>query len=25
VPERRLELGPEDRAFLERVARDTWR
>ena len=25
VPERRLELGPEDRAFFERVARDTWR
>ena len=25
VPERRLELGPPDRAFLERVARDTWR
>ncbi|HYN05586.1 MAG TPA: glucoamylase family protein, partial [Vicinamibacteria bacterium] len=25
VPERRLELGPQDRAFLERVARDTWR
>ena len=25
VPGRRLELGPEDRAFLERVARDTWR
>jgi cyclic beta-1,2-glucan synthetase len=25
VPERRLPLGPEDRAFFERVARDTWR
>jgi cyclic beta-1,2-glucan synthetase len=25
VPERRLELGPQDRAFLERLARDTWR
>ncbi len=25
VPERRRELGPEDRAFLERVARETWR
>jgi cyclic beta-1,2-glucan synthetase len=25
VPERRLELGPQDRAFLERIARDTWR
>ncbi len=25
VPERRQELSPEDRAFLERVARDTWR
>jgi len=25
VPVRRLELGPEDRAFFERVARDTWR
>jgi len=25
VAQRRLELGPEDRAFLGRVARDTWR
>jgi cyclic beta-1,2-glucan synthetase len=25
VPERPRELGPEDRTFLERVARDTWR
>jgi cyclic beta-1,2-glucan glucanotransferase len=25
VSERRRELGPEDRAFLEGVARDTWR
>ena len=25
VPERRRALGPEDRAFFERVARDTWR
>jgi cyclic beta-1,2-glucan synthetase len=25
VPERRRALGPEDRAFLERVARETWR
>jgi cyclic beta-1,2-glucan synthetase len=25
VPERRRELDPEDRAFLERVARQTWR
>ncbi len=25
MPERRQELGPEDRAFFERVARDTWR
>ncbi len=25
VAERRLELSPEDRAFLERVARETWR
>jgi cyclic beta-1,2-glucan synthetase len=25
VPERRREVGPEDRALVERVARDTWR
>ncbi len=25
MPQRRLELGPEDRAFLVGVARDTWR
>jgi cyclic beta-1,2-glucan synthetase len=25
VPERRRELAPEDRAFLERTARETWR
>ena len=25
VPERRREVGPEDRALFERVARDTWR
>jgi cyclic beta-1,2-glucan synthetase len=25
VPERRRELDPEERAFLERVARETWR
>ncbi len=25
VPQSRLDLAPQDRAFLERVARDTWR